>query len=458
MENSGQDKTSASVFSPQIAMIKPEKRLPTLLALFLLFMLVVTGAGGFQRYQTRKPLLSTQPLPTPVPKVSPTSSPTQNQSGQVNQKLVTAHNSFGFKVFQELFEQEASENLFISPSSIALALSMTYNGAEAETRKAMAKTLGVQNMTPEELNQAGQALLALLASVDEKVTIEIANSIWAKKEVEFKEPFLSDNQRYYQAQTTSLDFNDPKSVEVINAWVSKNTKGKIPTIINQIPPEMVMYLINAIYFKGNWTFQFDEKLTKEREFTLPNGGKKMVLMMEQKETFPYFETEEFQAISLPYGENKRLRMDVFLPKNGLDQLIENLNLDRWIGLVENMGETKGTIILPKFKIEYEKTLNQTLQVLGMGIAFDPGQANFGRLADLSQLPGNLYLSEVKHKSFVEVNEEGTEAAAVTNVGIGIVSVGGGKKTFYLEVNRPFLFAIRDSQTNTILFLGTLQKL
>lgn len=178
--------------------------------------------------------------------------------------------------------------------------------------------------------------------------------------------------------------------------------------------------------------------------------------MEQKETFPYFETDDFQAVSLPYGENKRLRMDIFLPKKSFSQFLKSLNLDQWNTWINQFREMEGIIVLPKFKVEYEKKLNEALKVLGMEICFDPGRANFGRMANLTELFGNLFISEVKHKTFVEVNEEGTEAAAVTSVGVGITSVG--KTGFYMEVNRPFFFAIRDNQTEAILFMGVIQDL
>lgn len=399
-------------------------------------------------------LPSSPSIPTfaPVPKVEPTLYVEASPSSS----LAMAHNSFGFDVLQQLRKEDKDKNIFISPSSISLALSMTYNGADGTTKEAMEKVLKFKGLDIQEINKGSVSLINQLQNPDPKVQIAIANSIWAKKGEKFNAQFLKTNERYYKAKTEALDFTDPGTVDVINDWVRENTKGKIPTIITPpIPKEMVMYLINAIYFKGTWTFEFDKKMTEERDFTLTDGKKKKWSMMQQKNKFAYFENELFQAVSLPYGEKKRWRMEVFLPKKSLESFTKQLGVENWNKWLKEFKETEGTVILPRFKIEYEKKLNSILSSLGMGVAFTAG-ANFNKMKADPRGP-ELFISEVLHKTFVEVNEEGTEAAAVTSVGIGITSIGGEKKTFYMEINRPFFFAISDNQTAEILFMGLINE-
>jgi len=378
---------------------------------------------------------------------SPAISATQAPVAKEVRQLATAHNFFGFNILKQLLVEDKNKNIFLSPASIALALSMTYNGAEKETKAVMAKTLQVENMTIDELNQASESLMTLIASPDPKVQISVANSIWARAGEEFRQEFLTANEKFYRAKITSLDFKLPSSADTINNWVSENTKGKIPTIIQPpIPAEMVMYLINAIYFKGTWTVEFDKKLTQEREFTSLNGTKSLRPMMKQtRKDFNYLETDDFQAVELPYGKNERLGMYVFLPKRDLADFFSKLTGENWNSWMDKFLKREGILVLPKFKIEYEKKLNDTLGQLGMAVAFGGG-------ADFSKIGPGLFISEVIHKSYIEVNEEGTEAAAVTSVGVGKTAIGPDEK-FYLEVNKPFFYAISDKQTGEVLFMG-----
>jgi serine protease inhibitor len=385
-------------------------------------------------------------LPTPSSPVGPKTTVAPTATDRIQSPLGQAQDKFGFKIFHQLLSDSQQENLFISPSSIALALYMTYNGAGGETKAAMAKTLAVENLSLDELNQQSKELLNLLANPDEKVEVSVANSIWGREGIQFGKEFLETNQRYYNAEVAALDFGSSGAVDTINAWVNDNTRGKIPTIIQPpIPPDVMMYLINAIYFKGAWTVEFDPKLTEEKDFTLSSGNKIKHSLMKQKGDFRYLATDDFQAISLPYGTNERLSMYVFLPKKDPDLFTQQLQLDAWKTWLDQFEIKKGTILLPKFKIEYETSLNNALKNLGMGIAFS-SQANFEKIHP------ETYISQVKHKSFVEVNEEGTEAAAVTSITI-VGSAVTEKKLFSMEVNRPFFFAIRDNQTGTTLFMG-----
>lgn len=422
---------------------KDNKFLKIVIYLLVSIILICLGVFGYEFYQKKVAIPQAQINPEPTFIVQPTKQPLN-----ANSTLAVSHNTFGFKLLKQLQEKDGDNNIVISPSSIALALSMTYNGADKETKEAMAKTLEIQGIDINEINKQSANLISNLTNPDPKVEISIANSIWGKEGKTFNPTFLEDNNKYYGAKIDYLDFSNPSSADTINNWVSDKTKGKIPTIIQPpISPDVVMYLINAIYFKGNWTVEFDKKLTEDKQFSLTNGNqKKHPMMKQQRDDFNYLENDLFQAVSLPYGKNKRLRMFLFLPKKSLSNFILNLNITNWKQWLSLFKETEGTVILPKFKIEYEKMLIDSLSSLGMGIAFSP-QADFTKIA-----PG-LFISGVIHKTFIEVNEEGTEAAAVTAEIMEGSSINNTKKVFYMEINKPFFFAIQDSQTEEILFTG-----
>ncbi len=365
----------------------------------------------------------------------------------VEKELIQSDNRFGFKLFNEIVKEEKDKNVFISPLSVAMALGMTYNGASGETQKAMQQTLELNDLTLEEVNQSYEHLIELLTSLDPKVKFQIANSIWYRQEYTFEEEFLNLCTKYFDALVRGLDFDDPNAAKTINEWVDENTNGKIKEIVSYpIDPLTVMFLINAIYFKGTWTYQFEKDQTRDDWFNLPDGSRKACKMMKQEATFRYLADADFQAIDLPYGDGD-FSMTVFLPnpKKDIDSLIaefDHENLNHWIN---NFSERELTLQLPKFTLEYELALNNVLKSLGMAIAFDPFQADFTKMYEG---PENAYISKVKHKTFVKVDEEGTEAAAVTSVEIRVTSVG-----LQMRVDRPFVFMIRENVSQTILFIG-----
>jgi len=442
---------SKSEVKTQSEMPKSSSNKKIIAFLFILFILITGIMGAFLVKQYRFPEVIPVPTTMPTPNAELSPAPYILEASP-SMQLSQAHNYFGFNIFHQLLNEDKGKNIFISPLSIHLALSMTYNGADSTTKEAMAKTLQIQQMDINQLNKDSSALIDLLQNPDPKVEILIANSIWMGIGENFNPDFLTANQTYYKAKLDSLDFNDPKSADIINSWVSNNTKGKIPTIIiPPIPPDMVMYLINAVYFKGNWTVEFDKKLTTERLFTLTDGSQKEYPMMQQKGNFLYFENDQFQSVNIPYGKNKRLGMHVFLPKGNLENFTNELSIENWKKWLTEYKEKEGTIILPKYKIEYKKNLNDVLKSLGMAVAFS-SQADFSRMRENPKLK-DLYISEVIHKTYVDVNEEGTEAAAVTEVGMAKTVAIQEKKTFYMEINRPFYFAIADNQTSEILFMG-----
>jgi len=359
--------------------------------------------------------------------------------------IVSSSQNFGLNLFREVNKEESDKNVFISPLSVSLALGMTYNGADGITREEMQKTLELIGLSDMEINESYKSLINLLRGLDDKVIFQIANSIWYRLGWQFEEDFLNINKTYFGARVSGLDFDDPQAPVIINKWVEDNTNGKIKEIVEApIDPLTVMFLINAIYFKGNWTYEFDKKLTGDEKFNKPDGSKVSCKMMEQKGKFQYFYNEDFQAVDLPYGDGL-YRMTVLLPHEtkDIDSFIEEFNNADWSKWMSSFTEQEGFLYLPKFKLEYEISLNEVLKALGMKSAFK--DANFTKMSKL----GGLFISEVKHKTFVDVNEEGTEAAAVTSVEVGYKSAYG----FVMNVNRPFVFVIREKNSGTILFIG-----
>ena len=350
-------------------------------------------------------------------------------------KIVAANNKFGFKLFSDLLKTDKNKNIFISPTSILFALSMTYNGANGDTKDAMAKALELKDLSQDEVNKESNALIRTLINLDPQVRLDIANSLWGRKGIDFAPDFIKNNENYFKATVNSLDFNSTEASKTINNWVSENTQKKIEKIVpDTISAETILFLINAIYFKGTWTDKFDKTLTKERPFTLTDGKQKNFQMMNRYDDFRYLKEDNFQAVSLPYG-NENLSMYVLLPDKDakLEDFLKSLtaeNIDKW---VNQFSKNKGDVVLPRFKLEYEADLNDSLKTLGMETAFSD-KADFKNMVTGSLKP---FISNVKHKTFVEVNEEGTEAAAVTSVTVGATSVQIPKEPFKMIVDHPF---------------------
>jgi serine protease inhibitor len=387
----------------------------------------------------------TEPTP-PAPPDGPI------QVTEAEKELIASSNRFGFTLFKKVAEADPDSNLFISPLSVSLALGMTYNGAAGDTRKAMASALELAGMTPEEINRSYRHIIDFLSSLDPAVAFSIANSIWYRKGFPISPTFVDLNQTYFDAQVRGLDFDQVWAADTINAWVDVNTNGKITRIINPpIPPYMVMFLINAIYFKGNWTLPFDTSLTRDMDFFLSGGQIVQRPFMQTDTLLDYFDNDLFQMIELPYGDGD-FSMTIILPRpdHTTDDIIADMNPESWSAWIAGLTETDLQLALPKFRFRYDKKLNNMLKAMGMGIAFDGDLADFSNMVtNMGLLPGNLYIDFVQHKTFVQVDEVGTEAAAVTVVGIGVTSIG----PHMMFVNRPFVVAIRERESGMILFLG-----
>jgi len=369
------------------------------------------------------------------------------------QQLIQADNRFAIKLLRETYSdfRDTLPNLFVSPLSVAMALGMTYIGAATTTEDAMRSTLELDSMTVDQVNQANQSLIALLRGLDPRVKFQIANSIWYRLGFTVEQPFLDANQTYYDARVAALDFTAPTAVPTINAWVNDQTQGKIKDIIAAIPDNVVMYLINAIYFKGDWMQQFDKTLTAPLPFHLQDGSTVNVPTMTYgteaaiRQTW----TPTGRIIELPYGGGA-FSMTIVLPREDLtvDSVVSVLTLDDWNSWIAALDTTSAELYLPKFKLENSLSLVNPLTGLGMGVAFSD-------FADFSKInrAGGLTITDVLHKTYVDVNEEGTEAAAVTAVVVGLVCVC---KPPPVRIDRPFLFALRENLSGTILFMGVIR--
>src|SRR6056297_517163 len=361
--------------------------------------------------------------------------------------LVSTDNQFGIKLFKRMIVEESDVNLMISPLSISQALLMTYNGSAGKTKTAFEETLFLNDLTTEEINRAQNELVKALLEVDPAVTISKANSIWYRRGLPVEPEFIKVNQDFYDAEVVEAAF-DQTTVDLINSWVENKTHGKIDEIVDEIDPSLVMFLINAIYFNGNWKYKFDESNTTNHDFNLSNGSKVNVPFMNQEVTARLMLHDDFTILDLPYGRGN-FSMLIFLPDEDktIDDVMDVWNTENYNEWLENFEEMNVEVSIPKFKFGYAEELNDLLQSMGLSVAFDPNNADFSNITEARE----LYIDFVKHKSFIEVNEKGTEAAAVTVVGFGTTSVDPNYPKFI--ANRPFLFAIREKQTNAILFLG-----
>ncbi|MFD1926752.1 serpin family protein [Sporosarcina siberiensis] len=369
------------------------------------------------------------------------------------EKITVANNTLGFRLIQEI-DGDEQNNAFVSPTSLLMALSMVYNGADGITKEEIAKALKIEGVDASELNKANASLVSMLMKSSEEIQLNVANSIWLNENYHFQEDFSKNNKDYFNAEIQEINIHDNDSVTRINDWVKKSTNKKIEEIVEApLDPDLVAILMNAIYFKGNWTYEFDEKQTEMRPFYLEDGNAKEVPLMTLQKDLNYMENEDFQAVQLPYGDGE-MSMNVFLPKetSSLDEFTRNLTNENWLNWDAEFSKQEGAILLPKFQLEYEVDLNETLETLGMPSAFKK-DAVFTKMIQ-EDVP--LWISKVKQKTFIDVHEKGTEAAAVTSVEM-VTESAPANPPFYMEVNRPFFLTITDDKTNAILFMGWISE-
>jgi serine protease inhibitor len=363
--------------------------------------------------------------------------------------VARAYNELGFQLLAQCRQSLPKTNFFLSPAGLAFALSMLQNGAHGETLRQILATLQVGNIAPSQLNESNQTLLKHLLSLDPKLKLEIANAIWIDQKAAIKPDFISVNRRDYHAEISNGDFQNPATVKQINDWVSASTHGKIPDILEPpLDPRLRLILLNAIYFKGDWLAPFDTNLTRNQPFTLADGQAVPHPRMSRTGSYAYWEEDRFQVVELPYAGGS-MSMVVFLPKSSLDQFLQKFTAADFDAAIAGLHFRNGTVELPRFKLDNSYDLTGVLPALGMPLAFTT-RADFSGMSDEP-----LCISFVKQKTYVSVDEEGTEAAAVTAIGARAMIVRREPPPFRFVVDRPFFMAIRDQASGLILFLGAI---
>ncbi|MBO6792672.1 MAG: serpin family protein [Balneolaceae bacterium] len=367
-------------------------------------------------------------------------------------KLIEADSGFSIDFFTAVHQGDSlAENIFISPLSASMALGMTMNGAAGNTFVEMQNTLGFGDLTKGEINKGYQALLQDLQNADDKVELKIANSVWSKQGFEVNPEFLTTVEEYFDAETSSLDFADPKTLDVINGWVADKTNDRIEKIIERISGDDVMFLINAVYFNGPWKYEFDPEFTEDWEFYVDENTTVSVEMMNQTAEVGYLINDEVEMVELPYGNDKfsALFIKPGAEYSSVDELIESrLNAAQLQTWISDLRKGQVGYLIPKLKLEYQRQLIPDLQSLGMNDLFIEGGAD---LTNLFTTINNLYVSSVLQKTFLKMNEEGTEAAAVTAVTVTTESTGPSYPT--IVYNQPYLLLLREKSTGAILFIG-----
>ena len=374
-------------------------------------------------------------------------------ASNVSTDFVNNMNDFSLDLFRELQKEDTDKTIFISPFSISTALTMLYNGADNNTKDEMAKAMYLEDLSLEDINEYSKSLLESLMKADEQVTLNINNSTWIHQNFEPKGQYIDNMQDYFFSEVITKDFANPNTVDDINNWIEQSTEGLIDKLIDEIDDDVIMYLINTIYFNGDWTYAFEEHGTFDDNFYGLNTTS-VVPYMIQTNDFNYLSNDAIEGIELPYGR-ERISFYAFLPTDdttSLDELIENLNNTTLNNYFDEFNKESVYVKIPKFELEYGiKELQDSLQSLGMVDVFTEGKA------DLSGIGDNIYASRVLHKAVIQLDETGTEAAAATAVEIRLESAEVEPIEEFCA-DRPFLFIIRDNITNSILFMGKVTDL
>ncbi len=365
---------------------------------------------------------------------------------------IDEENAFAFSFLQESLLHSDDDNLFISPLSVSIAMGMTWNGANGETKTQIKEALKHQGLSDDQINRYYQIILNNLPNLDKKTKLYIANSIWYKKDFPIIQQFLDKNSTYFNAKVQGLDFSKPESVDIINNWCAQKTNNLIKKPLDKIADNSIAFLINAIYFKGLWKNKFNPKDTHDATFFAEDNSTSTVDMMRQTDSFDYAEDDDAQYIDLPYG-NGAFSMLIVLPKQGkkIKDIVPNMTATKWNNIIASLNKQSITIFLPRFKIGNKLELKPVLEGLGITNAFSPDDADFSGISTQAK----LFVQRVIHQTYCEVNEEGTEAAAVTIVDIGITSAPIVKE---FVANKPFIFIVREKSTGIIVFTGKIGKL
>lgn len=362
--------------------------------------------------------------------------------------LSESSNDFSFDIFRLLMNRKSEVgNIMISPLSISYALSMTLNGANGETRNSMMEALRTTDLSMDEINESYLNLTEKITGIDKRVVLDIANSVWVEDRLNVKQEFINALVEYFKAEGKQFNINDPDIVDEVNSWISDHTNGKIDDMIEEIPADVVMLLINAIYFNGKWKYKFDESQTSLKPFYLAGDQSVDVDMMVNESTYKVTFENKLSFIELPYGQGNFV-MDVILPAEGYtaESILEELSSENFNNWANNANALKVNLQMPRFKYEYKIELKDVLSAMGMGIAFG-AEADFSNISDQ-----DLFISKVLHQTYIDNKEEGTEAAAATVVMIELTSAGPDDP-LVIKLDKPFYYIIRESTTNTIIFMG-----
>ncbi len=398
-----------------------------------LFQIVIAGAGLVSCDMTRQ---------TPE---------AENRGGvrvQISESVAERTTGFAFEFLKRLEQsQPADDNFFVSPLSLHVALGMLLNGAEGETADELKKALNVEGVSVDELNEVYETLTEKLPLADPKVELGLANAVWYRNGLEVEREFIASMEEKFKAGVYGEDFNSQATVSKINGWASRHTNGKITRVLDKIDPEDVMFLMNALYFKGDWKYQFDAAKTTEAGFYMSEGHHKTVKMMNVSASLGVVSNNRFVAVQLPYS-NGQFHLTLILPKNGsVNDLIRGFEKSDWDQLRSDFHtKIPVQVKLPKFTFKYAANLNETLEALGMKRAFTE-KAELGKISQAAK----LFVSFVKQDTYLAIDEKGTEAAAVTNIGIGVTSAPSGPQSVVFD--KPFLFFISENSSNTVQFMG-----
>jgi serine protease inhibitor len=360
-------------------------------------------------------------------------------------RLSSANSAFGLGLLRQIHAAESKANVLLSPLSASMALGMTMNGAVGPTWDAMRSTLGFSGLAEAEINEAYRGLIAQLHARDAKVEFRLANSIWYERGMQVRQPFLDAGRNFFSAEIAALDFMDSSSPRTISQWAEQQTGGRIRDLVEQIDPLDRMILVNAVYFKAPWTQPFMPAATRPQPFTRADGSTVQVPMMTADGGYPFLQDDDVQMVELAYADTA-FAMVLLAPASGrsLDELIAGLTPQQWQEWLSRLERNRVMLSMPKFRFDYDISMKQPLTDLGMGIAFAPRQADFTRIANID----DLHISQVRQKAFIDVHELGTEAAAATSVIVGVTSVPPE-----LRFDQPFIFAIHERSSGTLLFIG-----
>jgi len=408
-------------------------------ALIVLATLAACGGSGMEPVPARQDALTALP----------------RQLTPAEQNVLVAANAYSFGLWGTINRAQRDSNVFISPLSASFALGMTMNGAAGQTYNEMRSALQFGTASLASIDSGYKSLIALLTGLDASTTMQIANSIFYRKDFPFNQSFLSDASTWFAADVKAQDFNDgPGTLSAVNGWANEKTHGRIPVVLGQVDPQDVMYLLNAIYFKGLWRDKFDPAATRDAPFHPSTGSDQPAKLMFRQGTMPYVETNTYQAVDLAYGDSA-FTMTVLLPKAGSDveQVAASLTPDAWQTLTSSFRARQIALSFPKITFSWKRKLKDDMKALGMVSAFVPDGADFTQMS--TSAGKKLYISLLQQNTFVAIDEEGTEAAAVTIVGITTTSAPAVTE---MRVDRPYIFVIRERLSGTILFMGKIARL